>query len=324
MIELQSLATSPQLQDIAYIKAQWDDVLILQTHAAIDLQSDLKDSLTAADTLTPLMSQQALPASFGAFNLGLHVGDDAAQVHGHRGQLLAAINAYLKQHNRPSITRLHWLNQVHGNTVLHVDSQSLSMQASSADAMVSSAAQCGLSIMTADCVPIVLYQPKSKQIAAIHAGWQGLANGIIKATADSFDKSAEIMAWIGACISQENYEVGSEVVDKLIAGCEHHHLLADIAPQVLKALISCPSPSQNSTSDQEVADYSSDNSHQADKYWVNLPKLASMQLAAQGIQVASDNKIPCSYTEPLFYSYRRQTHEHRPATGRMALVILRL
>lgn len=303
----------PKLAAMAEIKAQLEGVLILQTYSAVDIG--------AAPVSNDNLDQ--LPASFGQFNLGLHVGDDPQKVHDHRCQLLAAINTHLAEcdpHNASVIERLHWVNQVHGNTVMRVDSLSLDMQATDADAMVSSTPRSGLAIMTADCVPIVLYQPSSQQIAAIHAGWQGLASGVIKAAADTFEACGEIIAWIGACISQSNYEVGAEVVDKLVAGCEQHKLLPHIAPGTLKDMI-CRS---SAGVDENSALDASDGDNHEDKYWVDLPKLATMQLAAQGIQIADSNDIPCSYAERRYYSYRRQTHEQRPATGRMALVILKV
>ncbi|MCG3862131.1 laccase domain-containing protein, partial [Psychrobacter sp. Ps5] len=59
------------------------------------------------------------------------------------------------------------------------------------------------------------------------------------------------------------------------------------------------------------------------KIKLNLPKLAADQLSAAGIIVSNESAIPCSYADPHYYSYRRQTHLQQPATGRMALVIVR-
>ncbi|MDO5769844.1 MAG: polyphenol oxidase family protein, partial [Psychrobacter sp.] len=210
---------SLKLMDIAKIFVSSDDLIVAQTYCSFgDNDNDDRDKANR-DKATQELADR-LP-SYGDFNLGLHVGDQPSQVHRRRGQLLAALNAHIQQntHQASSITQLHWVNQVHGNHVIDVDAQPLSLSAQDADAMISQSAQCALAIMTADCVPIVLYQPASGQIGAIHAGWQGLANGIIAATVKRFNPSMPIYAWIGACISQANYQVSTEVASKLVESC---------------------------------------------------------------------------------------------------------
>lgn len=331
---------TPNLTTIAHIKAQQGGVLVLQTQAsyleAIDLGASYsgepalqqqplnKRTLTAASNgaHNPKESSanEIASPSYGDFNLGLHVGDNPLKVHQHRSALISAINAHLAEHPYVTdgktadscanpLTRLHWLNQVHGNEVLRVD-ETLTLTVTNADAMVTQEIGCGLAIMTADCVPIVLYQPSTGQIAAIHAGWQGLASGVIKATWQHFQAPGEIQAWIGACISQDNYEVGADVVDKLVTGCLEHQLVEAMDASQLRQMLT------NSANKESTA---------RDKYWLDLPKLTQLQLTHLGITVASDNVIECSYANTdRYYSYRRQTHEHRPATGRMALVIARI
>ena len=192
---------------------------------------------------------------------------------------------------------------MHGKQIHDIDATALAMRPLDADAMVSCQVKLGLAVMTADCVPIVLYQPATGQIAAIHAGWQGLACGVIKTTVERFSSSEPIMAWIGVCISQENYEVGRQVRDKLLTGCIENQTLA----------------AQHLESFEERYVLASE----ADKIKLNLPQLAADQLNAAGIKVSNESAIPCSYADPHYYSYRRQTHLQQPATGRMALVIVR-
>ena len=272
--------------------AQLDDVAVFQTAAFI---SDDNAGAIAAN----LKSQ----ASYGALNLGLHVNDNAKTVLNNRMHLLSAINEQLAATQRQPIDSLHWLNQVHGKQIHDIDATALAMRPLDADAMVSSQAELGLAVMTADCVPIVLYQPATGQIAAIHAGWQGLVCGVIKTTVERFSSSEPIMAWIGVCISQENYEVGRQVRDKLLTGCIENQTLA----------------AQHLESFEERYVLASE----ADKIKLNLPQLAADQLNAAGIIVSNEAAIPCSYADPHYYSYRRQTHLQQPATGRMALVIVR-
>ena len=280
--------------------AQLDDVAVFQTAAFI---SDDNVDATAANLQNQLQTDQQTQASYGALNLGLHVNDNAKTVLNNRMHLLSAINEQLAATQRQPIDSLHWLNQVHGKQIHDIDATALAMRPLDADAMVSCQVKLGLAVMTADCVPIVLYQPATGQIAAIHAGWQGLACGVIKTTVERFSSSEPIMAWIGVCISQENYEVGRQVRDKLLTGC--------IENQTLVA--------QHLESFEERYVLASE----ADKIKLNLPQLAADQLNAAGIIVSNDSAVPCSYADPHYYSYRRQTHLQQPATGRMALVIVR-
>lgn len=303
------------LPSIAHILAQDDGVLVLQSYSVVC------DPKSRSDAQSSQWQSPPPAPSYGGFNLGLHVGDNPEQVHQHRSQLLAAINHHLNGQGKAPLNQLHWLNQVHGNTVINVDQQPLTMQAYDADAMVSQHAQSGLAIMTADCVPIVLYQPLSGQIAAIHAGWQGLANGVIAETVKTFSNRSNhssygILAWLGACISQSSYEVGTDVIDKLMSGCASRQGLSESESTRLKAAICKRVDKAHNNAGQSVGP--------SDKYWLDLPKLARLQLEAQGIDLANDNNIPCSYEASRYYSYRQQTHEGRTATGRMALVIVRL
>jgi len=280
--------------------AQLDDVAVFQTAAFI---SDDNVDATAANLKNQLQTDQQTQASYGALNLGLHVNDNAKTVLNNRMHLLSAINEQLAATQRQPIDSLHWLNQVHGKQIHDIDATALAMRPLDADAMVSCQVKLGLAVMTADCVPIVLYQPATGQIAAIHAGWQGLAYGVIKATVERFSSFEPIVAWIGVCISQESYEVGRQVRDKLLTGCIENQTLA----------------AQHLESFEERYVLASE----ADKIKLNLPQLAADQLNAAGIIVSNDSAVPCSYADPHYYSYRRQTHLQQPATGRMALVIVR-
>ncbi len=281
--------------------AQIDDVAIFQTAAFV--HDDIDDS-AARNQRTGFEGQ----SNYGELNLGLHVNDNALQVLDNRMSLLAAINEQLidksaQNEQHAAINRLHWVSQVHGKHIHDVDATKLNMAPLSADAMVSQQSGRGLAIMTADCVPIVLYQPTSGKIAAIHAGWQGLACGVIQETVNRFTDSGPIKAWIGVCISQENYEVNVDVRDKLLAGCITNQTLSQKHIDNFVSLFSI--------------------SFYDDKIKLDLPKLAAMQLEAAGATVVNDLPVDCSYADTHYYSYRRQTHMQQPATGRMALVIVR-
>lgn len=284
--------------------AQIDDVAVFQTAAFIS--DDADKPYTANGQVKP--DNQA---SYGELNLGLHVKDEAANVLNNRMRLLTAINEQiagisLKYEQPIGIKSLHWVSQVHGKHIYDVDASALSMEPMPADAMISQQQGLGLAIMTADCVPIVLYQPASGQIAAIHAGWQGLACGVIQAAVQRFRESGPISAWIGVCISQENYEVGRQVRDQLLAGCVETQSLTTSDIENFDQLY--------------VVNSAADN---ADKLKLDLPKLAADQLKTTGVTLTGGLPKHCSYADNRYYSYRRQTHLNQPATGRMALVIVR-
>ncbi|MGM8886419.1 polyphenol oxidase family protein [Psychrobacter sp. 1U2] len=324
--------------------AQLDGVYIFQTQA---FTADDNDLLAAKSE-----QLQKGQASYGEFNLGLHVNDASLLVLMNRMRLLSKINEQLSAQNSnaqpPIIDRLHWVNQVHGKQVYDINNSAddarhnikLSMCPVDADAMISKQAGTALAIMTADCVPIVLYQPATRQIAAIHAGWQGISCGVIKATTERFDSSEPIIAWIGACISQANYEVGTQVLEKLLVGCTDNELLDSItlnnfaslfsSSALMESEISNDSSLNNKINNGDLhksidklsnrATLSTDNIS-PNKIKLNLPKLAAAQLAHLGVQIANDTAIACSYEDTSYYSYRRQTHLQQPATGRMALII---
>lgn len=327
----------PALKNIANIIFCSNDLLVVQTYAISDLVSPAADTnvsnANANANNARAWDEQTLAPSYGGFNLGLHVGDESQRVHRHRCHLLRALNDYLDQQQIASvINRIHWVNQVHGNLVADVTDSTdsndstdstdarqpaLSLAATDADAMVTCQARSALAIMTADCVPIVLYQPSTGQIAAIHAGWQGLANGVIAATAERFESPKPIYAWMGACISQLNYEVSKEVADTLTTGCIKLGLVSLNSFEALYNEITASGYNAQQTLTRQAA------TDAAGKVHLDLPKLAALQLEHAGIQLYSD-KIPCSYSDQQYYSYRQQTHEGRAATGRMALLIAKL
>ena len=305
--------------------AQLDDVAVFQTAAFSDIDYASIDISRSKINQQPHQRQQA---SYGELNLGLHVNDDASVVLSNRMRVLATINEQMiAQQNLPvhsvPVKALHWVNQVHGNDIHDTDATVLSMAPMAADAMVSKQDGTGLAIMTADCVPIVLYQPATGQIAAIHAGWQGLACGVIKATAERFSDSGEIMAWIGVCISQDNYEVGSQVRDKLLAGCIANNALTTDAISNFNERYVMASGTRELDAASTADKLSNNTPVYAEKIKIDLPKIAADQLRAVGIVVCNESSIPCSYADGHYYSYRRQTHLQQAATGRMALIITR-
>ena len=305
------------------ILATLGDVTVFQTAAFLD--ADI-DSNTVSSRNCQQMRQIG-QSSYGEGNVGLHVNDHAAKVLDNRMRLLATINQYFSDKKRSPIDSVHWVNQIHGKQIYDVDINLLSMQPADADALVSQQSGVGLAIMTADCVPIVLYQPSSGKIAAIHAGWQGLACGVIKAAIERFTEKGQIIAWIGVCISQANYEVDSQVSDKLLSGCADNELLTDEYIESFDELF-CKSTdviiSSIDKSLQKNIDKLGNNvTITPSKVNIDLPKLAAYQLLSMDIKIGNEEQRLCSYANEHYYSYRRQTHLQQPSTGRMALIIAR-
>jgi YfiH family protein len=111
-----------------------------------------------------------------------------------------------------------WLNQVHGACVVSVDSPDFAEGSPDADAIIGCCAGDICVVRTADCVPVLLCSIDGAEIAAAHAGWRGLAAGIIEETVAAMSAQPKnILAWFGPAISQPAFEVGPEVRDAFLA-----------------------------------------------------------------------------------------------------------
>lgn len=144
------------------------------------------------------------PAPYDTLNLGMHVEDDPLNVDRNR-QLL---NTYVP-------TEPVWLNQVHGVTVVDAGHASC---VPDADAAWSQAKRAVCAVMTADCLPVLLCNREGSVVAAAHAGWRGLCDGVIEATIAAMLVPAEsLLAWLGPAIGPRAFEVGAEVRQEFIS-----------------------------------------------------------------------------------------------------------
>ncbi len=208
---------------------------------------------------------------YDSFNLGDHVGDAPLAVE--RNRILL---------NRLLPSEPVWLEQVHGIRVANADMASCLPQA---DACIARHRAAVCVVMTADCLPILLCDTQGSVVGAAHAGWKGLAAGVIEATVQAMDVAPEnIMVWLGPAISQNEFEVGDEVRAAFVA----------IQPQAASAFI----PGRNG------------------KWFADLCALARLRLNALGITAIHGGGY-CTYRErERFFSYRRDG-----ATGRMGTFI---
>jgi hypothetical protein len=184
------------------------------------------------------------------------------------------------------------IHQIHSSTAI-VASEPLQSNPT-ADAMVTSCSDLGLSILTADCQPVLFADPENGIVGSAHAGWRGTLNGILETTIDKMEsigaKRNSIRAVIGPCISQSSYEVGLEFFERF----------ADEDPA-------------------SVAFFA--NSTLQDKYLFNLPGFGLHRLRQAGVQDCGWTGH-CTYADPRrFFSYRRSTHKNEVDYGRLISVI---
>lgn len=210
---------------------------------------------------------------YSSFNIATHVNDDINAVDFNRGLL----NEYLP--NTPC-----WLNQTHSADVVELPSSSLN-----ADACFTKDKNTVCVVQTADCLPLLITNNEGTMVAAIHAGWRGLLNGVIENTLHKINLPAnELLVWLGPAISQNHFEVGSEVRDSF---CEKH----GEAEKAFKSI-----------------------SNQ--KWLADIYMLAKIRLHAYGVSQiygASMTEEYCTYAHHKdYFSYRRDGE-----TGRMASLI---
>jgi YfiH family protein len=146
-------------------------------------------------------------APWDSFNVAMHVGDDPAHVAANRAQL----RDLLKLDAEPG-----WLNQVHGVEVANLDA-GVSSTTVTADASVTTQAGLPCVVMVADCLPVLFTSRDGSRVAAAHAGWRGLAAGVLERTVDALGvPGSHLRAWLGPAISKEHFEVGDEVREAFV------------------------------------------------------------------------------------------------------------
>src|SRR5688572_30633066 len=146
-------------------------------------------------------------APWDSFNLGAHVGDSPPHVAANRARL----RELLELPTEPA-----WLNQVHGVDVADLDA-ALPAAPLTADAAVTGGRARACVIMVADCLPVLFAARDGRRIGAAHAGWRGLAAGVLERTVGALGVPAgELTAWLGPAILQSNFEVGDEVRDAFV------------------------------------------------------------------------------------------------------------
>lgn len=220
------------------------------------------------------------PAPYGdvhgvdGLNLGVHVGDQIDNVLHNRAQIRRQLPA------EPA-----WLTQVHGTTV--VDAAMVS-GAPEADASFTTQAGVVCAIMTADCLPVLFADTAGRVVGAAHAGWRGLAGGVLENTVARMRAAGaeNLHAWLGPAIGPTQFEVGAEVLESFVAK-------DPAACQAFVAIAARPG-----------------------KYLADIYMLARLTLANVGVTKTSGGNFCTVSDAHRFYSYRRDG-----VTGRMAALI---
>ncbi|QIW16374.1 multi-copper polyphenol oxidoreductase [Pasteurellaceae bacterium RH1A] len=212
---------------------------------------------------------------FDSLNLGNHVGDAPEAVAKNREILTACLKL-------PQVPL--YLDQSHTTKVLHLPYTGTDLNA---DAAYTKQAKQVCLVMTADCQPVLFCNKEGNQVAAAHAGWRGLCDGVLEETAKAFDcPMEEIIVWVGPAIGENAFQVGQEVVEQFCA----------VDPEAIKAFRPDPRASG--------------------KFLGNLYQIAQQRLNKLGIQQISGGDY-CTYTDTQrFFSYRKEGK-----TGRMATLI---
>lgn len=211
------------------------------------------------------------PSPWASWNLGDHVGDDPGRVAANR----AALRAHLPAEPL-------WLRQVHGVAVAEAGVATARCEA---DAAVARQAGTVCAVMTADCLPVLFCDRAGSVVAAAHAGWRGLAAGVLEATVNAMAvPPGEILAWLGPAIGPARFEVGDEVRAAFIS--EDPGTAAAFTP------------------------------HGPGKWLADIYALARRRLQAAGITSISGGGLCTVSDGKRFFSYRRDG-----VTGRMATLV---
>ncbi|MBK5965137.1 hypothetical protein CCR95_13830 [Thiocystis minor] len=143
---------------------------------------------------------------FASLNLGDHVGDEPGRVDDNRARLLARLGLSAAP---------CWLRQVHGRAIVRVGTANPDRDA---DGAVADTPDAVCVVMTADCLPLLLCDERGTRVAAVHAGWRGLAGGVVEAAVAALDIAPErLLVWLGPAIGPAAFAVGDEVRECFVA-----------------------------------------------------------------------------------------------------------
>ncbi len=245
---------------------------------------------------------------YASLNLGGRAGDNPAQVAENRRRLRQALQ--LRQ--EPA-----WLEQVHGTTVVRLSGTSNSPEA---DASFTTEPGVCCAVMAADCLPVLFCDDAGTVVAAAHAGWRGLAAGVLEATVRALPaKPSTLMAWLGAAIGPESFEVGEEVRAAFVARdaqAAQYFKPAKTAPAKSNVIPAKAGIQNLKALDARLRGHDGEKTIQAGangKYLADLNGLARLRLAAADVTRVYGGGLCTFRAAERFFSYRRDGQ-----CGRMA------
>lgn len=215
-------------------------------------------------------------APFDSLNLGDHVGDNPQAVSANRKSLLD---------HCAGLSAISWLEQVHGTDVVATNARDKQR----ADAQFTREKSIACAIMTADCLPVLFCDRGGTQVAAAHAGWRGLCNGVLEKTVAQFDNPTQVIAWLGPAIGPSNFEVGAEVREQFLLATPA------LGQQINSCFVAAQKPQH---------------------YFADIYALARLRLQAIGVRAIYGGGLCTVADRARFYSYRRDGR-----CGRMASLI---
>jgi YfiH family protein len=246
---------------------------------------------------------------WASLNLGDHVGDDPSHVAANRAQVAQLWAASAVQGSGQPVSApwpVAWLRQVHGNHVhrlTRADVRAGAVPVIEADGVMTTERGLVCAVMVADCLPILLAAPQGRGVAALHAGWRGLAGcdamggrgivevGVSQLCAATGSQPGDLVVWLGPCIGPSAFQVGAEVLTAF--GVDPQ--AADLGPHFRVDEGSAPG---------------------ARRWWADLAGLARARLQSLGVGVVQGGEW-CTVSSPeRFFSYRRDG-----VTGRQAALI---
>ena len=186
------------------------------------------------------------------------------------------------------------LNQKHTNQVVYFKNETSIKNKLTADAIVSEVKNVGIGILTADCAPVLFYDPKKKIIGCAHSGWKGAFNGIIKNIVKKFNElnsnSNDLIAVVGPCIGKKSYEVKEDFFNKFVSYENNNKIFFEKINN--------------------------------GKFLFDLRGFINKEISISGITNIENLEMDTFSQKEFFYSYRRSQHNKEKDYGRCISVIL--
>jgi purine-nucleoside/S-methyl-5'-thioadenosine phosphorylase / adenosine deaminase len=210
---------------------------------------------------------------YASLNVGAHVGDDARAVSENRLRLRTVLGL-----TRDPV----WLNQIHGTAVVEAVAHDAPP---TADASFARSSGQACAVQTADCLPVLFCDRNGTRVAAAHAGWRGLAGGVLERALHAMGVAPNrVLAWLGPAIEQDAFEVGAEVREQFLA--------------------------------RSVDNERAFRPNERGRWQADLYDLARRELARLGVTQVFGGGFRCYGDRDRFFSYRRDG-----TTGRMATLV---